>query len=57
MTEDQAGNLIFKPPVLNQPHLFSTIKVQEPGKDISNVLRIEVPKNDKEIVDFNLKMD
>ena len=49
MTADQAGNLIFKPLAFESTPSLLYYRAQEPGKDISNVLAIEVPKNDKEI--------
>ena len=49
MTADQAGNLIFKPLAFESTPSLLYYRAQVPGKDISNVLAIEVPKNDKEI--------
>ncbi len=50
---DQAGNLIFKTAGFWMTLSLSYYRAQVPGKDISNVLVIEVPKNDKKLRDFN----
>jgi len=55
MTADQAGNLIFKPLAFESTPSLLYYRAQEPGKDISNVLAIEVPKNDKEISGVQLE--
>ena len=57
MTADQAGNLIFKPLAFESTPSLLYYRAQEPGKDISNVLAIEVPRMIKKLRDFNLKMD
>ena len=55
MTADQAGNLIFKPLAFESTPSLLYYRAQAPGKEISNVLAIEVPKNDKEISGVQLE--
>ena len=55
MTANQAGNLIFKPLAFESTPSLLYYRAQEPGKDISNVLAIEVPKNDKEIAGLQIR--
>lgn len=55
MTADKDGNLIFKPLAFAKLPSLLYYRSQVEGKDISNVLAIEVPKEDKEISKVELE--
>lgn len=55
MTADKDGNLIFKPLAFAKLPSLLYYRSQVAGKDISNVLAIEVPKEDKEISKVELE--